>query len=184
MFVKISYSQWEKDYKKFVCTQFDDTYTQATCIEFNADECRKYYDSIELPARATINSAGYDFKIPYPFKVHAQHSSMDSSDMLLTGIRWIPDNDSLALFLFARSGKAHKNLVSLTNAVGLIDGDYYESDNEGHIMISLNNDIYKKCVSFEANTAIAQGVIMPFVTDDGEEIPYAMRTGGHGSTGN
>ena len=64
--------------------------------------------------------------------------------------------------------------------MGIIDSDYYEADNEGHIMLKLINNS-EKHLDLSAGTAIAQGIFLPIgfaVEDEVENI----RQGGLGST--
>ncbi len=49
-----------------------------------------------------------------------------------TGIR-VKINDGWVLKLYPRSGLGFKFRVQMNNTVGIIDSDYYNSDNEGHI---------------------------------------------------
>ena len=68
--------------------------------------------------------------------------------------------------------------------IGIIDSDYFYSDNEGHIFVKLTNDSNEgKTVSVKANTGFAQGIFLPYgitVDDDAQGI----RNGGFGSTTN
>ena len=71
----------------------------------------------------------------------------------------------------------------LNNTVGIIDSDYYGSDNEGHIFIKITNDSNEgKTLSLKKGDGFAQGVFLPYgVTSDDEAA--ALRNGGFGSTG-
>ena len=44
------------------------------------------------------------------------------------------------LGIYPRSGQGFKYGIKLANTVGIIDSDYYHSDNEGHIFIKFVND--------------------------------------------
>lgn len=68
----------------------------------------------------------------------------------------------------------------LLNGTGVIDSDYYNADNEGHMFIALKND-GDKSVTFEAGDRICQAVFVPFgiTVDDNSD---GVRTGGIGST--
>ena len=66
--------------------------------------------------------------------------------------------------------------------MGVIDSDYYNSDNEGHIMAKITNDGREgKAVHVKQGEAFMQGVITQFfkTVDDESE---AVRYGGFGST--
>ena len=78
-----------------------------------------------------------------------------------------------------RSGLGFKYGMKLVNTVGIIDADYYQSDNEGHIMAKVS---VSKSVQVDTGKGFMQGIILPyFVTDDDSED--AVRNGGFGSTG-
>ena len=70
----------------------------------------------------------------------------------------------------------------MNNTVGIIDSDYYNSDNEGHIFAKITNDTKEgKIVEISAGTGFMQGIFMEYgitVDDDVEEV----RNGGFGST--
>ena len=86
------------------------------------------------------------------------------------------------LAIFPRSGLGFKYRLQLNNTVGIIDSDYYHSDNEGHIFIKITNDSNEdKTVSLTAGQGFGQGIFMPFgiVEDDDSD---AIRNGGFGST--
>ena len=97
-------------------------------------DIRNEYDNIKLPKRATIGSAGYDFFAPFSFKLE-----VGETIKIPTGIRVLLDDDKF-LAIYPRSGLGFKYRVQLDNTVGIIDSDYSQSDNEGHIFIKLTND--------------------------------------------
>lgn len=135
------------------------------------------YDELKLPRRATAGSAGYDFFAPYDIALDPGESAK-----IPTGIR-VKMEDGWVLMLFPRSGLGFKYRVQLDNTVGIIDKDYYDSDNEGHIFIKITNDSKDgKSVKISRGTAFAQGIFIPFgitIDDDADGI----RNGGFGSTG-
>ena len=98
------------------------------------EKIRKIYDGIRLPRRATAGSAGYDFFSPVDFELKPGETLK-----MPTGIRaWMePD---WVLKIYPRSGLGFKYRLQLNNTVGIIDSDYYNSDNEGHIFIKITND--------------------------------------------
>ena len=84
--------------------------------------------------------------------------------------------------LYPRSGLGFKYRVQLNNTVGIIDSDYFYSDNEGHIFIKITNDSNEgKTVTVEVGQGFAQGLFMPFGITVDDEVS-AMRNGGFGST--
>ena len=68
------------------------------------------------------------------------------------------------------------------NTVGIIDSDYFFSDNEGHIFAKLTNDTREdKTIRIPAGTGFMQGIFVEYgitVDDDAD----AVRNGGFGST--
>ena len=87
-----------------------------------------------------------------------------------------------ALLLFPRSGLGFKYRLQLDNTVGVVDSDYYDADNEGHIFIKLTNDSREgRVLSLKAGEAFAQGIFLPFGITK-EDTANAGRTGGFGST--
>lgn len=134
------------------------------------------YDQIKLPRRATVGSAGYDFYTPEEFSL-----TPGETIKIPTGIRAKID-EGWVLKIYPRSGLGFKFRLQLDNTVGIIDSDYYHSDNEGHIMIKMtNNSLEGKTVTVEKGTAFAQGIFLEYgitVDDDADGI----RQGGFGST--
>ena len=86
------------------------------------------------------------------------------------------------LMLYPRSGLGFKYRLQLNNTVGIIDEDYFYSDNEGHIFAKITNDSNEgKTVSLKAGDGFMQGIFMQFgytVNDDTKDV----RNGGFGST--
>ena len=137
----------------------------------NAEEI---YNNIKLPVRATSGSAGYDFFAPVDIELKPGETAK-----IPTGIRARID-DGWVLKIYPRSGLGFKFRLQLNNTVGIIDSDYFYSDNEGHIFIKITN-CGNKPLTVEKGKAFAQGVFVEFgitVDDDCDGV----RTGGFGST--
>lgn len=134
------------------------------------------YASLKLPKRATKGSAGYDFYAPFDFSLKPGETIK-----IPTGIRAKMDDDYV-LMIFPRSSLGFKYRLQLNNTVGIIDSDYYYSDNEGHIFIKVTNDSNEgKTVEIKAGEAFAQGIFLQFgITIDDDTT--AVRNGGFGST--
>lgn len=132
--------------------------------------------SIKKPKRATRYSAGYDFFAPYDISLKAGESLA-----IPTGIRAYMADDEV-LKIYPRSGLGFKYHMSLSNSTGIIDGDYYYSDNEGHIFIKIHNG-GDKVISIKKHEAFAQGIFQKFLLVDGDTFENgAVRNGGFGST--
>lgn len=141
------------------------------------EDVEAIYNSIKLPKRATTGSAGYDFYAPADVTIEKGKSTL-----IPTGIR-SKIEDGWVLDIFPRSGLGFKHRVQLDNTVGIIDADYYNSSNEGHIMVKLSCDAHDEghSVTVSAGDGFAQGIFMPFgitVDDDTDGV----RDGGFGST--
>lgn len=143
---------------------------------FDLEVVDKLYNSICLPKRATKGSAGYDFYSPICCVL-----KQGQSVVIPTGIRCKMD-EGWVLTLYPRSGMGFKTGVRLANTVGVIDSDYYFSDNGGHIMLKLVNDgVLEKDVRINVGDGICQGIFLPFgITED--DNATAIRNGGFGST--
>lgn len=142
------------------------------------DKKYKEYINIQRPKRATKGSAGYDFFSPIDFTLNA-----GDSIKINTGIRVKIDSPQTFLAIFPRSSLGFKYRLQLDNTIGIIDGDYYYSDNEGCIFIKITNDNKSgKTLIIKANEAIAQGIFLQFgLTCD--DNTTEVRNGGLGSTG-
>lgn len=134
------------------------------------------YGNLHLPTRATMGSAGYDFASPFTFDLEP-----GGSIKIPTGIRARIDN-GWCLFCMPRSGLGFKYRLQLDNTIGLIDSDYYNSDNEGHIFAKITNDSKEsKVISIFTGDRFMQGVFLPYgiaYTDN----TTVQRNGGMGST--
>ena len=134
------------------------------------------YEAIKLPARATRGSAGYDFFSPFAFSLKPGQTIK-----VPTGIR-AQMEEEFVLKLYPRSGLGFKYRLQLNNTVGIIDSDYFYSDNEGHIMAKITNDSREdKTVEITEGMGFMQGIFLEYgitVDDDASEI----RNGGFGST--
>ena len=121
-------------------------------------------------------SAGYDFFSPVDFTLKPGETIK-----IPTGIRVFIEEDWV-LNIFPRSGLGFKFRLQMNNTVGIIDSDYFYSDNEGHIFVKLTNDSNEgKTVSVEQGTGMVQGIFMQYgvtIDDDVTEV----RNGGFGST--
>lgn len=158
-FEKIGTEQFIKDFKKLF-------------PNFSEEEISGIYGGIFLPKRATAGSAGYDFFLPMNMEFLP-----NKSIIIPTGIR-AKIADGWALNLYPRSGLGFKHGFRLENTVGIIDSDYYNADNQGHIMAKVS---VSEGVSLAAGKAFMQGVFLPFgiTVDDNAD---GERHGGFGSS--
>lgn len=150
---------------------------------------------VNVPKRATKNSAGYDFYAPYDIKLlPGEWTTVDTgvrfdgteavlcpiSEMALGGgIRYVESTcDTVrqwAMLVIPRSSYGFKYGLRLRNSVGLIDMDYRHT-----IKASLTVD---EPLVIRKGDRFLQGIIVPFGIIEGEEEPASERNGGIGSTG-
>ena len=146
-------AKFHKVSKERFTADWIDTFAQSQ------EEAEKVYEAIRLPKRATAGSAG---QIPTGIRVEMQQE-------------WV-------LKCYPRSGLGFKYRLQLNNTVGIIDSDYFYSDNEGHIFSKITNDSNEnKTLTIPADTGFMQGIFVEYgitVDDDATEI----RNGGFGST--
>lgn len=173
---------------------------------FKNEQLEIMHREIPMPRRSTEGSAGYDFFAPFEFVLRP-----GTAIMIPTGIRVKfvdvedpEDNPDWALVFLPKSGIGTKTSIHLSNTLGLIDCDYYFSDNEGHIMIKMEMpcdnptpvatattkfgtslDITRKAAKFAEHSKFVQGVFIKFgITTDDDKYDKEERNGGFGSTGN
>ena len=132
------------------------------------------YDNIKIPKRATTGSAGYDFFAPFDFSLVP-----GATIKIPTGIRCIL-KEGFVLKEYPRSGLGVKYRLRLDNTVGIIDSDYYKSDNEGHIFIKITNE-GQQILKVKQGEAFCQGIIVEHFYAEEDEVTE-QRNGGFGST--
>lgn len=162
-------------FEKVSLVQFAEGWTD-TFGEVSQEQIKKIYDEIRLPKRATSGSAGYDFFAPAAFTL-----APGETVKIPTGVRvWM--EPEWVLKCYPRSGLGFKFRLQLNNTVGIIDSDYYYSDNEGQIFAKLTNDSNEgKTVELKAGDGFMQGIFVEYgitLDDDVTEV----RNGGFGST--
>ncbi|MFA6860272.1 MAG: dUTP diphosphatase [Clostridia bacterium] len=144
--------------------------TDKKFIQYNAP-------ATTLPYRATKNSAGYDMFSPIDTTI-----APNSSELIWTNVKaTYGENEVLMLFVTSKMGKSH---VMLANGTGVIDSDYFENpNNDGNLGFRLLN-LGKEPYVIKTGDKIGQGVFMPFLTVDDEDVSKQKnRVGGFGSTG-
>lgn len=155
--------------------QFKEGWTD-TFGEVEEQELQRLYEGIRLPKRATSGSAGYDFYTPAAMTIRPNETVK-----IPTGIR-VEMEENWVLKCYPRSGLGFKFRLQLNNTVGIIDSDYFYSENEGHIFAKLTNDTNEgKVVELSEGTGFMQGIFVEYgiTTDDNAD---GVRNGGFGST--
>lgn len=143
------------------------------------DWCQFWYENLD-PCRATHDSMGYDIFAPFSFSLKPGEEIK-----VPTGCRvYIQPDSKIGLFILPRSGAGFKCYTRLANTVGVIDADYYNADNFGHVFAKIRNESTDKEWVVKQGEAICQGVFLPFFTTDRDaEQTKQDRKGGFGSTG-
>lgn len=152
-FEKISYQQFQKDFSNDV-----------------------EYDTIKIPKRKTISSAGYDFFLPFNLSIKPNETIK-----IPTGIKvCLEANEFLSIVV--RSSLGIKYNMRMCNQVGIIDADYYNNEeNEGHIIAFIKNE-GSEIVELEQGKGFVQGIFLNYLTVSDEESINDRRNGGFGST--
>ena len=167
-FEKVSFAQFCNDWLK----NFPDDWYGDSPDDIH--DIKTMYDALTVPSRSTAHSAGYDFVSPLNFMLRPEQTIM-----IPTGIRAYMPHD-MVLMVFPRSGLGTKYQIGLCNTVGIVDTDYYDADNEGHIHIKLSNN-GDKLVSIEQGQAFCQGIFTTYYTVYNDNV-LKTRNGGFGST--
>lgn len=130
----------------------------------------KLNDSVELPARATKGSAGYDIRVTNGDTIFPGETVVFHTGLTVT---MEPDE---VLLIHPRSSLGIKRNLMLSNTTGVIDSDYTE---EIHMAITNFGDEPQEIKSGER---VAQGVFMNYLTTT-DDNANGERKGGIGSTG-
>ena len=164
-FEKVSFQQFLKDVGERDSSKLEDV-------------LKDVYDNIlTLPVRSSIDSAGHDFVLTKDISIQPGES-VD----IVTGIR-VKVKKGWVLLLAPRSGLGSKFRMQLNNTIGVIDGDYYGAENEGHIKATITNDGKEnKAIELKAGDRFMQGFFVPYGITKGDHVTN-IRTGGYGSSG-
>ena len=146
---------------------------------FGLDEeanIEEIYENIKLPRRATAGSAGYDFFAPVRLIL-----APGETIKIPTGIR-VEMEPEWVLKCYPRSGLGFKYRLQLNNTVGIIDSDYFYSDNEGHMFSKITNDTNEeKTIDIAQGEGFMQGIFVEYGITVDDDVT-SVRNGGFGST--
>lgn len=121
-----------RHFEKISFAQFKDVF--AEYFKDSEKTLEQIYEELPLPQRATKKSAGYDIYAPFSFEL-----APGEEIKVPTGLRVIMQSDEV-LMVLPRSGHGFKHYLRLANTAGVIDADYCEADNEGHIFVKIRNE--------------------------------------------
>ena len=131
---------------------------------------------IALPRRKTTESAGYDIECAEAITI-----APGEMKLVATGLKAFMNYDEY-LAIHIRSSMAIKRHLMLVNSTGIIDSDYFYSDNEGHMFSKITNDTNEeKTIDIAQGEGFMQGIFVEYgitVDDDVTDV----RNGGFGST--
>lgn len=163
-FSRVSFEQFKKDCPEWL-------------VDGESESSLKLrYMDIKLPTRATMGSAGYDYFSPFSISLEPGETAL-----IPTGVRCAMKKNWVHK-IYPKSGLGFKYRAQLDNTVGIVDSDYFFSDNEGHIMVKVTNDSKSGEVMWlSAGKAFCQGLFVEYgVTID--DCAEGIRNGGFGST--
>jgi dUTP pyrophosphatase len=141
-------------------------------------------EGVEMPRRATIGSAGYDFFAPDTYELKPGEWTMIDTGVSLEGDEHVDtllgryetfDYLKWFIMLVPRSGLSNKCGFRIRNTVGIVDMDFRDTIKA---MVTVDEPY-----TLQKNERFLQGIILPFGTFWGEIMPTEARNGGHGSTG-
>lgn len=126
---------------------------------------------INMPVRATKNSAGYDLCAAQDVTIEPGAKAIIRTNV----VAYMPEDE--VLLLFPRSSYGIKHNLMLANGVGVIDADYRQE-----ILVCYRN-IGDKPFHISQGERIAQGVFCKY-WKAARDTSKDERIGGIGSTGN
>ena len=134
---------------------------------------------IRIPERKTRFSAAYDMEAAEDVIIPSFKKGMKAT-LVSTGLKAYMQEDEV-LYLYAKSSGFGKKGIMLSNNVGVVDGDYYENeDNDGNIMFSIIN-LKEEDIHIKKGDAIGQAMFAKYLKADNDDAT-ATRKGGFGST--
>lgn len=169
---------------------------------------KKYADAnLNLPERATVNSAGYDLEAADDIIIPSLYNQIQllcEAGQITSGIfdlsevaNFIKDLNmrptlvstglkcklerNMYLQLVSRSSMPLKTLLLVANSVGIIDADYYNNEsNEGEIFVQFIN-LSPYDIQIHKGDKIAQAIISRYDIVAADNAT-GLRSGGFGST--
>lgn len=130
-----------------------------------------------MPSYQTAGAAGFDLAAAADLTIQPGQIALVPTGLVIA----VPAGHFLGIF--ARSSTPLKRGLVVANGVGVLDSDYSGPTDE--LKMQLMN-VTSAPVDVTRGDRLAQGVILPFVRAEFEEVPAATTAnrGGFGSTGN
>ncbi len=152
-------------------------------MKFRGFEIAKGFEEcgINLPKRATKNSAAYDIEAAEDITLPVYNKG-DKPNLIKTGLKAYMAPDEVLIIVPRSSGPKKKGIL-FPHSMGVIDSDYYENEtNDGHIFIQCIN-IKDEEVTIKKGEKVAQAYFQKFLITDDDKAT-GLRAGGFGSTDN
>ena len=144
-------------------------------------EIAKGYEDkeINLPIRATKNSAAYDIEAAEDVIIPA-YKPGDKPTLIPTGLKSYMQSDEV-LIIAPRSSAPKKQGILFPHSMGIIDSDYYGNEtNDGHIFVQCIN-IKDEDTCIKKGEKVAQAFFQKYLIADNDNAD-GKRIGGFGST--
>ena len=134
---------------------------------------------INIPVRKTRGSAAYDIEAAEDIVIPPYQQGIKPT-LIPTGLKAYCRSDEF--YILANRSSGPKKGFVMANSIGIIDSDYYNSDNEGHMFVKLTNDSNEdKSLSLKAGQGMVQGIFFEFGIVEDDDVTEE-RNGGFGST--
>ena len=134
---------------------------------------------INIPVRKTRGSAAYDIEAAEDIVIPPYQQGIKPT-LIPTGLKAYCRSDEF--YILANRSSGPKKGFVMANSIGIIDSDYYNSDNEGHMFVKLTNDSNEdKTLSLKAGQGMVQGIFFEFGIVEDDDVTEE-RNGGFGST--
>lgn len=137
---------------------------------------KKVHPDAIIPKYQTPGAAGFDFHL-------VEDATLEPGEIaLLPSGLVIQTPPGHVLLIFVRSSGPKKMGIRKANSVAVIDSDYAGPDDEVKLLLQ---NIRNEVIHLKKGDRVAQGLIMPVVQAEFEEVDEvnAPSRGGHGSTG-
>lgn len=137
---------------------------------------KRVRETAVIPEYKTKGAAAFDFTLVENVTIEAKEIAR-----LPTGLV-IKTPPGHVLLITCRSSAPEKKGIQLANNIAVIDSDYCGDEDE---ILLLVQNIREEAITLEAGDRIAQGMIVPIVRAEFEEVKQmnAESRGGFGSTG-
>ena len=135
---------------------------------------RRIHPAAVLPCYQTAGSAGFDLAASEDILVQPEEVALVPTGLVIE----VPRGHFLGVF--ARSSTPLKRGLMVANGVGVVDSDYCGPMDEVKIEVF---NFTAHPVQVQAGDRIAQGLLIPFVRAEWDEVDADLRDGSRGGFG-